>query len=69
MGLTGLTLQKPCSFNSRPNLVAIKAASFGGFMPTDRITISNSSSFTPASGVEYRTVTFFVTGSSFPIET
>jgi len=39
-----------------------------GFNPTDNTTISNSSSFTPSSDVEYRMVTFLVFGSSLTTE-
>ena len=41
-----------------PNLFAKRLKSAGGFNPMDNTTISNSSSFTPSSGVEYLTVTF-----------
>jgi hypothetical protein len=40
----------------------------GGFKPTDKTTMSNSSSLTPSSAVAYRMVTFLVSGSSLTME-
>ena len=48
-----------------PNFFARPLKSAGGFNPTDNTTISNSSSFTPSSGVEYLMVTFLLSGILF----
>ena len=68
MGLTGLILQNPWALSSMPNLSARPLKSGGGFNPTDNTTKSNSSSFTPPSGEEYRMDTFLVSGFSLAIE-
>jgi len=69
IGLTGLVLQKPWAFSSMSKVFASPSTSEGGFNPTDSTTMSNSSSFTPSSRVEYRMVTFLLSGISLPTVT
>ena len=69
MGFVGSSFAKLWDSSSMPILLRkISWTSFGGFMPMERTTMSNSSSLTPSSGVEYRTVTFLVTGSSLTMD-